>query len=118
VVEYKGKGYFGGKSHVFKAVLSPPEEDGKGSGNGNEWVVEGLWHTTSKVVSGGRKGEVFHDVTGEKEEVSAKEGGGEGAAMESRRLWGAVAKGIREGDFEIASREKGRIEVCSCGGML
>lgn len=30
---------------------------------------------------------------------------------ETRRLWGLVAKGIREGDFESASREKGRIEV-------
>ena len=68
-------------------------------------------------MSGGRKGEVFHDVTGE-EEVTAAGWGGEGAAMESRRLWGAVAKGIREGDFETVSREKGRIEVRSCGGML
>lgn len=30
---------------------------------------------------------------------------------ESRKLWGAVAKGIREGDFESASREKSSIEV-------
>ena len=30
---------------------------------------------------------------------------------ESRRLWRAVAKGIREGDFETASREKSKIEV-------
>ena len=29
---------------------------------------------------------------------------------ESRRLWRYVAKGIREGDFEMASREKSKIE--------
>ena len=29
---------------------------------------------------------------------------------ESRRLWGAVAKGIREGDFDTASKEKSQIE--------
>ena len=29
---------------------------------------------------------------------------------ESRRLWGAVAAGIRGGDFEAASREKTKIE--------
>ena len=30
---------------------------------------------------------------------------------ESRKLWCLVAKGIREGDFETASREKSKIEV-------
>lgn len=30
---------------------------------------------------------------------------------ESRRLWMNVAKGIREGDFEVAAREKSKIEV-------
>ena len=38
---------------------------------------------------------------------------------ESRKLWQFVAKGIREGDFETASREKSKIEVrgflfCKC----
>ena len=31
--------------------------------------------------------------------------------FETRKLWKDVADGIREGDFEKASREKGRIEV-------
>ena len=30
---------------------------------------------------------------------------------ESRALWAKVAKGIREGDFDTAAREKSRIEV-------
>lgn len=30
---------------------------------------------------------------------------------ESRRLWHGVSKGIREGDFDIAAKEKSRIEV-------
>lgn len=37
---------------------------------------------------------------------------------ESRRLWRYVAKGIREGDFETASREKSKIEVRFCGILL
>jgi hypothetical protein len=85
---------------VFKAVLSVSEGD-----NGNEevkekeWVVEGLWHTTGK-------GEVFHNVSGQ-EEVTVRER----EEMKSRRLWGAVAKGIMEGYFEHANLENGRIEV-------
>lgn len=31
--------------------------------------------------------------------------------FESRKLWGLVSRGIREGDYETASREKSRIEV-------
>ena len=30
--------------------------------------------------------------------------------FESRRVWEKVAKGIRTGDFEMASREKSRVE--------
>lgn len=30
---------------------------------------------------------------------------------DSRRLWNGVAKGIREGDFDSAAKEKSRIEV-------
>jgi hypothetical protein len=60
---------------------------------------------------------VFHDVQGPKEEVHVRGGGpdgeqGEQGEFETRKLWAAVAKGIREGDFETASREKSRIEVC------
>jgi len=31
--------------------------------------------------------------------------------FESRKLWGLVSQGIREGDYETASREKSKIEV-------
>ena len=61
--------------------------------------------------------EFFHDVSDEtgirKIEVTAIGGGGDGemGEFETRKLWKDVADGIREGDFEKASREKGRIEV-------
>ncbi|KAF7791578.1 hypothetical protein EIP86_002594 [Pleurotus ostreatoroseus] len=99
-IEYKGKGYFSGKSHQFKAVVSPP-----GSNNARH-TFEGLWHLTSKEA---RTGQVFTDVQGPKEEVTVAPVGEQGE-WESRRLWGAVAKGIREGDFETAAREKSKIE--------
>ena len=54
--------------------------------------------------------EVFTDVTSAKEEVTV----GPVDVMhdfESRKLWQHVARGIREGDYESASREKSKIEV-------
>ncbi|KAF7307762.1 hypothetical protein MKEN_01136300 [Mycena kentingensis (nom. inval.)] len=105
-IEYKGKGYFSGKSHSFKATLSPQP----GHGGRGDVAVEGTWHQTSKYVSGG-SGQ-FHDVSAPKEEVTAVggEASGEMGGMETRKLWELVAKGIREGDYDLASREKTRIE--------
>ena len=100
-IKYSGKGYFGGKSHVFKASLSPP-----GSLNPTR-TYEGVWDQTSRDLNTGAP---FTDVTSPKEEVSVADVD----AMdewESRRLWRHVARGIREGDFETASREKSKIEV-------
>ncbi|KAF8591686.1 Oxysterol-binding protein [Ramaria rubella] len=98
-IEYKGKGYFSGKTHSFKALVTPP-----GSSTPKH-TIEGQWHTTSKDTHGG----LFHDVQGPKEEVSTAPIE-EQIEWESRKLWSLVAKGIREGDFETASREKSKIE--------
>jgi len=105
VIEYKGKGYFTGKSHSFKATLTPQHDAYE-----PEIVVEGLWHQSSKIVSGGHG--AFHDVSAPKEEVTADggEATGQMGGMETRKLWELVSRGIREGDFELASREKSRIE--------
>jgi hypothetical protein len=110
VIEYKGKGYFSGKSHSFKATLTP--QPGMGGSATKEIVIEGLWHQNSHFVTGGHG--PFHDVSAPKEEVTAVggESGGKMGPMETRKLWELVSKGIRESDFETASREKTRIEVC------
>jgi hypothetical protein len=105
-IEYKGKGYFSGKSHSFKATLSPVPSGSTHNGKETH-VVEGTWHTSSKHTG---TGAIFHDVCGPKEVVSVRPVEEQGE-WESRKLWELVAKGIREGDFESASREKGRIEV-------
>lgn len=56
---------------------------------------------------------LFHDVEHPKEEAVALGAGpnGEMGDFETRKLWAAVAKGIRDGDFETASKEKAKIEV-------
>ncbi|KAJ7819509.1 hypothetical protein B0H13DRAFT_2378346 [Mycena leptocephala] len=100
VIEYKGKGYFSGKSHSFKATLTP--QPGMGGSATKE--------INSHFVTGGHG--PFHDVSAPKEEVTAVggESGGKMGPMETRKLWELVSKGIRESDFETASREKTRIE--------
>ena len=104
-IKYQGKGYFSGKSHSFKADLTPPI----GSGSGHRGSsFEGQWNTTSKDL---KTGAVFTNVTGPKEEVTVRSVE-EQNEWESRRLWYKVAKGIRESDFETAAKEKSRIEVC------
>ena len=70
---------------------------------------EGVWHEVSKDVD---SGEAFTDVTSPKEEVTVASVE-EMHEYESRRLWQHVARGIREGDYELASREKSKIEVSS-----
>jgi len=99
-IEYKGRGYFSGKTHQFKATVSPPRSLAA------KHTIDGLWHTTSKDV---RTGITFTDVTAAKEEATIAPVDTQGE-WESRRLWHAVARGIREGDYETASREKSRIE--------
>jgi len=99
VIEYKGKGYFSGTSHSFKATVSHPAHS-------SERIIQGTWHTTSTDKS---TGAIFHDVTSPKEEVTVAPVEQQGEC-ESRRLWKIVAKGIREGDFEAAAKDKSRIE--------
>ncbi|KAH8823858.1 oxysterol binding protein [Flagelloscypha sp. PMI_526] len=106
-VEFKGKGYFSGKSHSVKAVVSPIS-----SPSVQIHVIDGTWHTTSKFSSGPRKGTEFHNVEGQKQIVTAVAGNGNGEEgdYETRKLWKDVAKGIRGGDFESASVAKTKIE--------
>ena len=67
-----------------------------------------MWHEVSKDLD---TGEVFTDVTSQKEEVTVNGPVDVMHEYESRRLWQHVARGIREGDYELASREKSKIEV-------
>lgn len=100
-----------------------------GGGGADEHIVEGTWHEKSKLIKGGSKHHAvqadgtFHDaVEDRKKEVTALGGEADGSMgeFETRKLWAAVARGIREGDFETASREKSRIEVreTSLGGFV
>jgi len=101
-IEYKGKGYFSGKAHSFKATLSETHS-GK-----HIQTYEGQWTGVSHVV-GGKFPTVFLDTSAPKEEVTVKPVDEQGE-WESRRLWAKVAQGIRTGNYDEAAKEKTRIE--------
>ncbi len=115
MIEYKGKGYFSGRSHSFKACVYPPLPSTASAAESDKlptpsttakYTGEGTWTAKSKL----KDGQIFTNVTGPRTEIIVKDIS-EQEPMETRRLWNEVAKGIRTGDFELASREKSKIEV-------
>jgi hypothetical protein len=68
---------------------------------------------------GDAKGQVFYRVPNKEEGGEQKtfvtavggEPDGTMGEFETRKLWAIVAKGIKTGDFDLASRDKVRIEV-------
>ncbi|WVO15630.1 hypothetical protein L204_103290 [Cryptococcus depauperatus] len=100
-IDYKGKGYFSGKAHSFKATINSPN-------NKPIQTYEGQWTGVSHVGKA-KSGPVFLDSTQGMEEVAVKPIEEQGE-WESRKLWEKVAKGIKNGNYEEAGREKSRIE--------
>ncbi|WWC87414.1 uncharacterized protein L201_002303 [Kwoniella dendrophila CBS 6074] len=99
-IDYKGKGYFTGKTHSFKANIT------NSSGKSIQ-TYEGQW--TGKSHIGGSKGPIFLDTTTHREEVNVKDVSQQ-SEWESRKLWVNVAKGIRTGNYDQAGRDKTAIE--------
>lgn len=107
-INYTGKGYFSGKSHSYKAMVSHVSQPSSALYN-----IEGEWAGVSKFkgkAPDGSSGSVFWDAKGnERHELQVKPVE-EQADMESRKVWKKVADGIRSGDYDTASKEKSRIE--------
>lgn len=106
-IDYKGKGYFSGKAHSFKATIA---KSGK-----TLQSYEGQWTGNSYI--GKKNGHLFLDTNEAKEEVTVKPIEEQGE-WESRKLWEKVAKGIRGQNYDEAGREKSRIEVSSLPPMV
>ncbi|GAA93761.1 hypothetical protein E5Q_00407 [Mixia osmundae IAM 14324] len=104
-IEYKGKGYFGGKSHSFKASVAKSAKDISSP----DHVIEGQWNAKSSYTKGSHSGKPFHDATKDFPEIAVAPIE-EQDTMESRRIWKEVADGIRKGNFEAASAAKTKLE--------
>ncbi|KDN50872.1 Oxysterol-binding protein [Tilletiaria anomala UBC 951] len=107
-INYTGRGYFSGKSHSFKATVSPIAQPTQAL-----YTAEGDWSGVSKFKgkgpSGSEKDAIFWDAGAQREEISVKPIEEQGP-MESRKVWKDTAEGIRTGNFDIASKDKSRIE--------
>ncbi|KAG1839337.1 hypothetical protein DFJ58DRAFT_845757 [Suillus subalutaceus] len=88
-IEYKGKGYFSGKSHTFKTPLTPPSHI-----HTSPHVIKGTGHAMSKELHGGA---TFHDVTSPKEEIT-------------------VAPGEEQGEQEVVNEQRQRRRDESASG--
>ncbi|KAK4686472.1 hypothetical protein P7C73_g3653, partial [Tremellales sp. Uapishka_1] len=99
VIDYKGKGYFTGKQHSFKATIQ--------HGSKTLQSYEGQW--TGKSTIGSSKGPVFLDTSSPKEEVTVQPIENQGE-WESRRLWDKVARGIKTANYDEAAKLKTAIE--------
>lgn len=104
-IHYSGKGYFSGKAHSFEAHVTDASQN-------TVLEVAGNWSGLSHVTKGTLLpiDSVFLDANAEpREEISVKPIEAQDA-YESRRLWKVVAQGIRSGNYDVASRDKSRIE--------
>ena len=106
-INYAGKGYFSGKPHSFTATVTRDS-------NPSEVLLDvtGSWTGVSNVRGGSLlpTDSVFWDANAiPREELSVKPVEEQGE-LESRKVWHAVADGIRNGNYNQVSREKAKIE--------
>ncbi|WFD29686.1 non-specific serine/threonine protein kinase [Malassezia sp. CBS 17886] len=104
-ITYSGKGYFSGKAHSFSAAVT---------NKARQVLLEaaGDWAGLSTVRRGTLlpPNDVFWDANkATRREVSVKPLD-QMHEYESRRVWKTVAEGIRSGNYDMASRDKSRIE--------
>lgn len=106
-VQYSGKGYFSGKPHTYNATVV------KDSAPSTPLLeVGGDWSGVSHVKRGTllSPNTVFWDANATpRAEVSVAPIDAQGP-QESRRVWKTVAEGIRTGNYDLASKDKSRIE--------
>ncbi|WFD18351.1 hypothetical protein MCAP1_000553 [Malassezia caprae] len=106
-IHYSGRGYFSGKAHSFHASVSKSSTPTQ-----HFFEASGIWAGESTVSKSSFEapGSVFWNADAHpRQEITVKplEEMGE---YESRRLWKTVADGIRSGNYDVASKDKSRIE--------
>jgi len=112
-ITYTGKGWgWNSVAHTFKAVVTQPLLSSSNSKPVPLYTFEGQWD--AKAINTVTKAE-FTDTgkdgkDGHKELVTVAPPEEQKGLFESRKLWQVVAEGIRTGNFEVAARDKARIE--------
>ncbi|KAG6805699.1 hypothetical protein H0H92_014316 [Tricholoma furcatifolium] len=105
-LKYKGLSYFSSKSHFFKFEM--------GEAGAEEHIVEG-WHEKIKFTAGrsSYRELIGTHVVKDGKEVRAVQEAKDGSIEEfgARNLRAAVVKEIREGDIEMAIKEKSQLRT-------
>ncbi|PKI83209.1 Kes1p [Malassezia vespertilionis] len=105
-INYSGKGYFTGKAHTFNAVVNNDKT--------GQTILEaaGDWSDVSTVKKSAvlPPGSIFWNAGVVPREEIAVKPLEEQDACESRKVWQHVAHGIRTKNYELASKDKSRIE--------
>ena len=107
-IHYSGRGYFTGKPHSFTATVTPSSSPSSKP----IFQASGIWSGKSTVDESTvvpAQGEFWDADAHAREEVHVKPLEQQGE-YESRRLWQTVSRGIKSGDYDIASKDKSRIE--------
>lgn len=110
-IDYSGKGWLSGKKNSFVATLYPTGKEKEAVYN-----CSGQWTKAFEIHKGGAKHNSSSTLleTWDPEKVSTsplqlapieKQ-----HPLESRKAWRAVAEGISQGDMDLVSREKSKIE--------
>jgi len=112
-ITYTGKGWsWNSVAHTFKAVVTQPLLSSANSKPVPLYTFEGQWDgksintaTKAQFTNTGKDGE-----NSRKELVTVASIEEQVARFESRKLWQVVADGIRTGNFDVAAKDKARIE--------
>ena len=107
-IDYSGKGWLSGKKNSFTATLYPTGKEKE-----TLYTISGQWTKAFDIFEGSKKGTAVETYDAEVSQttplmVAPIE---EQDALESRRAWSKVAKGIAVGDMDLTGAEKTKIEV-------
>lgn len=106
-IHYSGRGYFSGKAHSFHATIAKSSAPTQ-----SFFEASGIWSGESKISQSTLHpaGTEFWNANAHPREEIVVKPIEEMGEYESRRLWKTVADGIRSGQYDVASKDKSRIE--------
>lgn len=107
-LQFSGKGYFSGKPHQLKATITPIKEP-----ENVLYTIQGDWSAQTHFVGPSPSGEpnaLFWDAEKAKRVPVTVKPLDQQAEHESRRLWRTTAQGIITSNYDLANKDKARIE--------
>ena len=105
--EYSGRGWVSGVKNTIKTRIFEPGHD---KHEKSKYLIEGQWNVPESLqirVRGEEGRELFAKKERQPVHITVDE---KDYPYESRRTWSGVAKALKEGDYELASKLKSELE--------